>query len=659
MHRYSSDNATDVCLVNMPYTGIVRPSAALGLLHAVLERDGLRTATVCADLLFAEKLGLRRYKLIIDTRAPDALGDWTFAHIAFPDFKPDDDLYVARLIERNTLYINCDPQEFREILWQAREAATPFIDEMTERILEKRPMVVGCTSTLVQHVSSLALFRRLKERAPELINMIGGANCETVMGRATHRLFPWVDYVIAGEGDGLITSLVRCIREHGRDVPASALAEGVYAPVHRSAGYPRDLSGGPDGAPRATSQTLDGLPVPNYDDYFRTLNASVELKKNVIPSVPVETSRGCWWGQGRTNGCTFCSLNGCGKRFRSKPGARVIRELDTLYERYGIHRFYACDNSIDMRWFDTLFPELVRAQKPYRLYYELMSNLRKDQVRLMREAGVTWIWCGVESLHSKLLKLINKGCKAYQNVQFVKWCRQYGIFVAWNVMCDFPGEEDEWYGEMAELLPLLTHLQPPRGFVRLRLDRFSHYHDKAKEYGLELRPSELAPYVYPLDEEQMRGFTYFFEDEARTLHPLVSSLFTRPGMRAAAGEMGWWKKAFWSNNLPVLAMSQSDSEIRIRDTRPVAVSSTFTLHGIEREIYLRCDEACRKATLKTFLEKQGYDKDEVEAAVERLLEQKLMVELDGRLLALAVEEPLPELPKKIDYPGGELLAWLT
>ena len=79
----------DVCLVNMPYTGIARPSAALGLLQAVLDRDGLTANTVYADLLFADKIGLRTFKLIIDTRAPDALGDWTFAHVAFPDFEPD------------------------------------------------------------------------------------------------------------------------------------------------------------------------------------------------------------------------------------------------------------------------------------------------------------------------------------------------------------------------------------------------------------------------------------------------------------------------------------------------------------------------------------------------------------------------------------------
>ncbi len=648
----------DVCLVNMPYTGIARPSAALGLLQAVLEHDGLTAKTVYADLLFADKIGLRTFKHIIDTRAPDALGDWTFAHVAFPGFQPDTTAYVDRLIERNTLYIDCEPAEFKAVLPRVRNAAAEFIEELVARILSHRPRLVGCTSTLVQHVSSLALLRRLRDVAPEVIGVIGGANCEAEMGRATHRLFPWVDYVVAGEGDGVITPLTHAVLEHGRDAPPHVLPEGVYGPVHRRVGYPAQSNEATGVAPRATSGAVAGLPAPNYDDYFETLEQFDDLRRNIIPSLPIESSRGCWWGQGKSGGCTFCSLNGCGKRFRSKSADTVIKELDTLSERYGVHRFYAVDNCVDMRYFKTLFPQLAGSGKPYRIYYELRANPKRMDVQVMREAGITWVWCGVESLHHRILEIVNKGCNSYQNVQFLKWCRQYGIFVGWNVMCDFPDEHDEWYAEMAELLPLLTHLQPPRGFVRLRLDRFSHYHNHAAEYGLELRPSELAPYVYPLSGEDLWEQTYFFEDEERARFPQVSSLLKRPGMRATAREMGRWKRAFWAGNLPVLSMTSENGRLFIRDTRPAAVAPSFTLEGLPRAIYLACDEGTRVDRLTGELKQQGHTRADIDAAVQNLLEKKLMVELDDRLLALATEEPLQELPGKVDYPGGEVRAWI-
>jgi len=544
------------------------------------------------------------------------------------------------------------------MLPSVREAAAAFIEELVERILAHKPRLVGCTSTLVQHVSSLALLRRLRDVVPEVVGVMGGANCEAEMGRATHRLFPWVDYVVAGEGDGVITPLAQAVLEHGRAAPPDRLPEGVYGPVHREAGYPEESSSTAGAAPRATSAAVADLPAPNYDDYFETLGQSDALRENIIPALPIESSRGCWWGQGKSKGCTFCSLNGCGKQFRSKPAEKVIEELDTLSRRHGVQRFYAVDNCVDMRYFKTLFPQLAASGKPYRIYYELRANPKRADVKVMREAGVTWVWCGVESLHRRILEIVNKGCRVYQNVQFLKWCRQCGIFVGWNVMCDFPDEEDEWYAEMAELLPLLTHLQPPRGFVRLRLDRFSHYHDHAADYGLALRPSELASYVYPLSGQDLWEQTYFFEDEPRARLPQVSSLLTRPGMRATAREMGRWKKAFWAGHLPVLSMSSEDGRLQIRDTRPAAVAPSFTLEGPARAVYLACDEGRRRKGLTEELQQQGHGAVDIDAAIQDLLDKKLMVELDDRLLALATEDPLLELPAKADYPGGEVRAWM-
>ena len=76
-------------------------------------------------------------------------------------------------------------------------------------------------------MASLALLRRVRELDPGVITMLGGANCETVMGEATHRCFPWVDYVVSGEADGLVTGCLRLALTRGRDVAATELPRGV------------------------------------------------------------------------------------------------------------------------------------------------------------------------------------------------------------------------------------------------------------------------------------------------------------------------------------------------------------------------------------------------------------------------------------------------
>jgi hypothetical protein len=89
----------DVCLVNMPYASLNRPSLALGLLKAVLEREGIATKVLYPNLTFAETIGLRLYHLCSSQLPKDFLvGEWTFAEAAFRDApRASDEEYLARI----------------------------------------------------------------------------------------------------------------------------------------------------------------------------------------------------------------------------------------------------------------------------------------------------------------------------------------------------------------------------------------------------------------------------------------------------------------------------------------------------------------------------------------------------------------------------------
>ena len=197
--------------------------------------------------------------------------------------------------------------------------------------------MVGCSSTFSQQVPSLALLRRIRDLAPEVVTLLGGANCETVMGRTAHKCFPWVDFAVSGEADEFISALVGSILVHGRDVPAESLRfRSIRTDYIVTMGYPTRDSCGSDDAPRAISASLKNHPVPNFDDFFETLNSSSILRKALEPAVTVETSRGCWWGQRKS--CTFCGFNGQGKGFRAKAPDQVLDEFKSLHERYGVNQ---------------------------------------------------------------------------------------------------------------------------------------------------------------------------------------------------------------------------------------------------------------------------------------------------------------------------------
>ncbi len=645
----------DFCLVTMPYSRIELTSVALGLLQAKLMEAGRDAQSVYANILFAEKIGTLAYTRVSLFRPRLAIADWTFSHIAFPDFFPDNNEYLNLIMTMNEVYTPVDRNRLEDLLWTVREGATSFVEELSNRILESTPKIVGCSSTFCQHVPSLALLRRIHELSPEVTTIMGGANCETMMGLSTHKLFPWVDYVVSGEADGLIVSLTRSILEKGREVGVKELPTGVFGHAHRISGYPESGDSGCDGVSRATTNTLDDYPIPNYDDFVRTCNEARSIRDQIVPGMTVESSRGCWWGQKK--GCVFCGFNGKGMSFRSKAPEKFVSELAALHERYGIDGIETVDNILDMNYLKTVLPMIKKAGSPYRLYYEIKSNLQRRHIKILREAGVIWVQTGIESLNSDMLKLMNKGCRAYQNVQLLKWLRQYGIRVHWNMLYDFPGDQDAWYEEMTELVQLLYHLQSPVKMAPLEFCRFSVYHEKQDVHGLKLRASSPFRYVYPLKQEELDDLVYFFEDEIRSAHernPILAFLTERTVFKTLRRRIDDWRNSFWYQKA-TLTMKISDEELVIEDTRPVAVASCFTYSGLKKDIYLEADNAPERDALVNKFALKGFSAEEIKALCEELIAEKTAVEIDGRFMGLAVMAPLPELPTAVEYPGGVVI----
>ena len=146
--------------------------------------------------------------------------------------------------------------------------------------------------------------------------------------------------------------------------------------------------------------------------------------------------------------------------------------------------FGCVDNILDLRYIDTLFPRLAESGLDLDLFYEVKANLRYDQLVKMRRAGVRAIQPGLESLSNEVLRLMDKGCTALQNIQLLRWCQELGIEAAWNILAGFPGEPPAEYEKMARLVPLLTHLTPPCSCAQVRLDRFSPFHVRSESLRL-------------------------------------------------------------------------------------------------------------------------------------------------------------------------------
>jgi ribosomal peptide maturation radical SAM protein 1 len=671
----ASDDAlsagADVCLVSMPYASLSRPSMALGLLRAILEADALSVSVAQADLWFAETIGLRRYEICAsDSPIVNLAGEWTFAGAAFADDPRREEKDAEYLRQVHVMHESStsaqpghQPVAMRRPvadalirdLWAMRSAATLFVDEAARRVLATGARVVGCTSTFEQHVASLALLRRIRELDPDVITMLGGANCETVMGETTHRCFPWVDYLVSGEADGIIAGLCRLALSRGRAVEPGELPRGVLGPGHRAAepGPAR-----PGRLPRAVFSDLDSLPTPRFDAYFQTL-AESSLRSSVRPGLPVETSRGCWWGA--VHQCTFCGLNGTGMGYRSKSAERVLAELNELEDRYGISDFEAVDNILDMGYFKSLLPTLAADGRQRRFFYEIKANTTRERIEEMLRAGITWVQPGIENLHTEVLRLMDKGIQGWQNVQLMKWARELGLRLSWSILWGFPGEKDEWYEEMAGWIPALEHIPPPAATVKLRFDRYSVYHEQARKYGLILFPIGSLSFVYPVGAADLEGLAYFFSTEPgagplRYQDGEKEAVLKRAGIRAVRNAVFNWQVAHAADSPPVLSMADRGGELEIIDSRSCRSSGRHVLTGLARAVCLACDAAPRQAKLAEIIARDhGITATDGQFAeiTGKLLSDRLILPMDDRYMGLALKNA-PRLPDSTQFPGGHV-----
>jgi len=619
-----------ILLVCMPFGHAFSPSIGLSLLKSELATHGLSASVRYFSLRFAELVGWHLYhQIALETRPSieDLAGEWIFSRALFGPRAGDED-YVDEVLRRRTAWTTnraappASPALVERIL-RARERSEGFLQWCLKEVLRVRPALVGFTSMFQQHVASLALARLVKQSRPETFIVLGGANCEGSMGAETVRQFPFVDAAISGEADLVFPELARRVLD-GRPV------DGL-AGVRTQAGVEAEFARG-HFSPGPMVRDLDALPYPDYADFFAQFEAS-RLGASATPNVFLETSRGCWWGEKMH--CTFCGLNGQTMGFRSKSPERAMDELAWLAERYPGSDVQVTDNILDMRYFKGFLPTLAQRTEGPAMFYEVKANLKKEQLRLLRDARVKHIQPGIESLSDAVLKLMRKGVTGLQNIQLLKWCKELGVDAAWNILWGFPGEPPQEYERMARLVPLLAHLRPPDGWGMIRLDRFSPNFDDADRLGFEA-VTPLPPYrhVYPLSIEALTNLAYFFTFDYRDPRDVGGYV---AGLRK---EIRRWRRQWPRHDLFSVDTGES---LLLWDLRPARSSLLTVLRGADRDLYKACDCVSGLRQLSECLKngREGLPPvDTVERRLAPLVASGLVVRDGSRYLALAV--PLGE-----------------
>jgi ribosomal peptide maturation radical SAM protein 1 len=601
-----------VLLLDMPFSNVYEPNLGLHIIKAVLDRAGIPCRIRYANMEFAKRIGWELYGTVAELLPQEFLvGDIVFAPTVSPEMGDHSPLVGARgckdLNRGGEL-----PDWLLSSIPAMQRVACDFIEELCDEIMaEGCPQLVGF-NLMFQSLPSIALATRLKQRNSAVQTVAGGANCEGSMGMVLHRNFPVLDYICRGEGEYVIEKLIDHLR--GEDQPLRDIQGLLW----------RDESGETvaNGASAPRVMKMDELPVPAYDIWLATRRQLAPERDHEI-SLILETGRGCWYGE--KNHCIFCGFNGESLISRHKSPARALAEIDDLV-KYGVRDVFVSDLILPHQYYTTMLPELAERHYDLTIFYEVKSNISRDRLALLKDAGVTKLQPGIESLNSHLLKLLNKGVSGYQNVRLLKWSAELDVNLFWNMLHAIPGERREDYLEIAAVIPLITHLRPPvDGCSRLRLDRFSPLFNKREEYGLRnVRPSRSYKVAYALPDEHLMDLAYYFEYDAADQEAADS--FVQPVVDAVRD----WHQCAGDSTF---AMYDRDGVLHLFDERPVAPTAHARLRDEERQIMLACDGGQKAKTLAMQL---NLPPARVEAVLNHFKAQGWVAHMDDRYLSLAV-----------------------
>ena len=545
-----------IALINMPFGGVRSPSLALTQLKSVVDAEFKDRVSVKIHYLnqdFAHFLGVElTQRLSISTESYiSGIGDWIFRQVAFPELPDNTATYFQRYFPVRTPQI----EAIKQVVLQKRKGLDAFLSGLIDKYKLAEADIVGFTSMFSQNVASFALARKLKEKNPKIITVIGGAACEAPMGQEIAKNFKPMDFVFSGPGLKSFTQFVRHCLDGEFDKCHSI--RGVFSRRNCGLGTLTPLT--------VIGEEID-IDVPIELDYGEFIE---DYQKQFgqgarKPILFFETSRGCWWGQKAH--CTFCGLNGQTMNYRTMNPENALAQFNQLFN-YAEHvdRIDAVDNIMPKSYLQDVFPRLKPPQN-VGIFYEVKADLTEEEVKIISDAHVRWVQPGIEALNTSTLKLMKKGSSVFQNLQLLKNCIAYDVNPGWNLLIGFPGEHEDVYKKYLKDIPLLTHLTPPEDVFPARFDRYSPYFMKAQEYGLDLAPMDYYSFIYPFSKGSLMNLAYYFSDRNSRAEYLK---WTTKWIGELRVKVAQWR-AGWDQNPktpPQLFFKDNGHSTRVHDSR--------------------------------------------------------------------------------------------
>ncbi len=309
---------------------------------------------------------------------------------------------------------------------------------MVRAIRKADPQVIGISVLEVHAKRALTLVNALRDAGSKAHISLGG-HFPTFNHKKLLRRYEGVDSIVRGEGERTFLELVERLRDHQNLDGVEGLSfREVDAPLVEAPfiGLPRPVAAVHEkgfrrfveiqvNPPRALIEDLDALPFPARDF------APLVLRQH--SALSISASRGCYAN------CSFCSIRtfydqSPGPKWRTRSPQRVVDEMEELVQRFRPSLIQFIDDQFvgpgvkGKEWALQLGEEMLRRKLgvPFTCSCRV-NDIDPDLFGLLKEAGLTRVFIGIESGTERGLLTFNKRTTVAQNLNALATLDKLGI----------------------------------------------------------------------------------------------------------------------------------------------------------------------------------------------------------------------------------------
>lgn len=319
------------------------------------------------------------------------------------------------------------------------------VDQTIEAVKEYRPDILGLTMMTVTARNALKIAAAARGLLPGVKIAVGGVHAtvcpdEVVVDRN-------VDVVVRNEGEHSFLQIVKRW-DSGESLDAvlgtSMRVDGQI--VHHQQ------------APRI--RNLDELPFPARDLMpMEVYKAGISFPPHIRIRTMLYSARGCPYD------CSFCSTAAVwgGHLCAMRSAANVLDEMEEVVERFGVYGFEFADELTTLRK-DRLaeFCNGIHERRLDKVRWVCSSTVKQmdyDTAKMMKEAGCSMVFMGVESGSPQILENLNKRIDIEEVINAFDVTRKAGLGRCACFMIGAPGETAE---TVQESIDLARRIQPDR-----------------------------------------------------------------------------------------------------------------------------------------------------------------------------------------------------